>query len=61
MQSFVNNMIYIDKNATARGFKAKPGVWDFFISNESNGTLVSETRTFDRCCLFLLLSTEKFD
>ena len=23
-------MIYIDKNATARGFKAKPGVWDFF-------------------------------
>ena len=27
----VNNMIYIDKNATARGFKAKPGVWDFFF------------------------------
>ena len=33
----------------------------FFISNESNGTLVSETRIFDRSCLFLLLSLEKFD
>ena len=33
----------------------------FSISNESNGTLVSETHIFDRCCLFLLLSLEKFD
>ena len=25
-----DNMFYIDKNAIACGFKAKPGVWDFF-------------------------------
>ena len=24
-----DNMCYSDKNAIARGFKAKPGVWDF--------------------------------
>ena len=26
------NMVCSDKNAIARGFKAKPGVWDFFYA-----------------------------